>query len=211
MPLELIQEHDDDNVLLFRNITPIEKPQERPIVNYSTLPEGKLNPDLRNELGESQIKEVMKNAGASGVDTIHAGKEETKREDLDPRDTDKDGKVSWSEAAVGVAESSKNAIKHMPSAAGSVVNSGMDYAKQSASAVGNKIHSTLDYDGDGTIEFQDGAKMTRDAVVESGKALREGSGLNDLGRGAKDSSDKAMNTAIYVGGAVILLYALIKM
>jgi len=210
MPLELSQEQDDENVLMFRNITPVEKEDARPIVSYATLPEGRLNPDLRNQLGESEIEEAEKNAGASGVDTIHAGKEEIKRgadEKLDPRDTNKDGVVSWGESAVGLKESAKASIKHLPTAAGSVVNSGMDYAK----SVGSNIHSRLDYDGDGIVEFQDGAKLTRDAVVEGGKAIREGSGLDDVGRAAKDTTDKALNTAIFLGAGIVLIYALLKM
>ena len=206
MPLELIQEHDNDNVMLFQNITPVDKSQSRPVVNYGQMPTGRLNPDLRNATGESIVQDQIANAGVSvNPDVVGS------TDDLDPRDTNKDGEVSWKESVVSAGENAKEAVKMAGSQAGKVVSAGLDYTKKGAVKVAVNLRESLDYDEDGKATMTDLANYGKDIGIATGETIREASGANDVARSVKDSADSGMNTAIMVGGVVILMYAILKL
>ena len=192
--------------MLFQNITPVDKSQSRPVVNYGQMPSGKLNPDLRNATGESIIQDQIADAGVSGNPDVVAS-----TNDLDPRDTNKDGEVSWKESIVSVSENAKGAVKMASSSAGKVVSAGLDYTKKGATKIAVNLRESLDYDEDGKATMTDLANYGKDIAVGTGQTIREASGANDIARGVKDSADSGMNTAIMVGGVVILMYAILKL
>lgn len=206
MPINISQENENDDAgyNIFSNANSEETLQSRhtrPVAEYSQFPEGRVNKDLRNEIGENAVKEIE---ATEGLTNYKAGFEETKRgENFDPRDTNQDGEVSWGETFKAIPSQSYEKVKSVVSQGGSVVKSGVEKSIEGAKKVALKIG---DVDGDGDIDIHDlGA-----GFVGAGQNIREATGINNVAKGLKDSADSAGSQMIMIGGAVLLAYLLIK-
>lgn len=208
MPPPLSNEFDDDNMIPFAlgRDTHIEKEKERPIKDYNEFKGFRMKKDIMNAEGKSEVEQLIDSNEATKNKNIHQSKDEMIRENkeqLDPRDTNKDGEVSWGESFKGLGLQVKDAVS---SAGGKVVDAGLEGGKMAVGGVKRVALAVADVDGDGDIDNADlGA-----GIRATGENLREASGLNDLGRNVKDSGDKATSQLIYVAGAVVLAYLLIK-
>jgi len=203
MPITLFQEEDDTEYNIFSNTTnpePLQTRHQRNIVDYDKFPKKRVNIDLANELGLSEIAEIEED---NKMGKIHESFDEVKRDEKsqkDERDTDGDGIVSWRETVEGIP----NQLKGVVSQASATVGSGLDVALDTAKKVSLKVG---DIDGDGDVDIHDlGA-----GVVGAGQNLREATGANDMARAAQQSVDDARSQMVYVGGAIVLAYLLIKM
>lgn len=215
MPVILNQEDDEEGSYnIFSNTTKentLQTRHQRNIVDYNHFPNSRLNKDLRNATGENEIREIEED---NMMGKIHESFSEEKRgvfdeppktsaPSKDPRDLDGDGEVSWSETIRAVPSQSYESVKSAVSQAGAVVQSGVEKSISGAKKVALSIG---DVDGDGDIDIND----LGEAVRSSGHNIREATGINAVGEGLKDSGDKASSQLIWVGGAVVLAYLLIK-
>jgi hypothetical protein len=213
MPLLLGQENDETDYNIFKPMgDKTELENSNNIVDYNKFPVGRVNADLKNTLGNVENDRILKENNISdkrlsGLNAQDDSVDDTKIDSIpdpkDPRDLDGDGYVSWGEVVKSGGSNAYENVKSVVSSASTTITSGIEKSVSGAKKVALAIG---DVDGDGDIDIHDiGA-----GFVGAGQNLRSASGLNDLASGVKNSSDQATSQMIYVGGAVILAYILIK-
>ena len=209
MPLILNQEEEDTGYNIFSNNNAEESLQSnhaRGVVEYSQFPQGRVNKDLRNEVGENEVKQIESEEGftnfKASFSEIKRG-EDKKETEFDPRDTNKDGEVSWGETFKAIPNQSYESVKSAVSQAGATIQSGVEKSLSGAKKVALNIG---DVDGDGDIDIHD----LGEAVRSTGNNIREATGINAVASGMKDSGDKITSQMIMVGGAIVLAYLLVK-
>jgi len=208
MPLEIVDEESkNDEFNVFMNLTPstVEEVSKhrRPILDYSNFKEGRNNDDLRSQTGENVVKEKEKEMGIDSNNAPNAHNEswgEMIRNSLpnNPMDANNDGVVDSKDIAL-IKESSISKVKAVGSSIGKTISSGLTKTLETAGSVALNVG---DVNEDGVIDNKD--------LGEAVRATRENLGINDVARGMKSSVDTASTNMIYVGGAVILIYLLVK-
>ena len=210
MPLEILSEYEDADggYNMFRNSTPVlDSKYTTPIRDYNQFGLNRENSDLRNATGEKALQDEMADNGISPPKNIKASWSETIRNVLpsNPLDVNNDGKVDSEDFSM-IKESSITKVKAMGSSAISGIGSGLQTTKDTLQAGATKLKADLDTDGDGNVSMSDLGQGGANVIKATAETLKEASGLNDLAKGAERQSSKM----IYVGGAVVLLYLLIK-
>ena len=201
----ILQEDTDTNSYsLFSAPKQNDTKYQTPIIDYNQYPEARENADLRNANGDTIQKQIEESNGIKPPEQIKEGFMESIRNAMpnNPLDVNGDGLVN-SDDAIVLKEMAVSKVKAVGSQASKTIQSGivggLEGAKKVALAVG-------DVNGDGVIDTAD----LGEAVRATGHNVREATGINALFEGAKDTGDKATSQMIMMGGAVILLYLLIK-
>ena len=204
MPINLLQEDEDSNIgynaynMTDTGDTVLDSGSN--IVDYNKYPTSRINKDLRNATGELEQLELNEIYGSDNQDNIDESFAEIKRgEKNDPRDLNGDGVVSWGESINSATYSGYENVKSAVSAGASTISSGIEATVNTAKKVSL---AAGDIDGDGDVDIHDlGA-----GFVGAGQNLREATGINAAGAAIENST----NNLIYVGGAVVLVFLLMK-